>query len=71
MGWKGAAVCLVSFFALSGCTIAELKRGAYDAAYQKQCIDREGVAYCDPAHKDYEEYDRAREEFLNKEDKKD
>ena len=71
MKWKGVAICLVSFIALSGCTVAQLKRGAYGAAYQKQCIDREGTTDCDPAHKSYEEYDREREEFLNREGKRD
>jgi len=56
----------VVFFmpALPGCTSDELKRGTYEALYQKQCMDQSGMPNCDPGHKSYDEYQREREAAL-------
>jgi hypothetical protein len=47
---------------LSGCTSDEVKRGAYNALYQKSCMDRAGTPDCDPEHKSYDQYKHDREE---------
>ena len=58
-----ATVVLVSI-AWSACTSDHIKRSAYEAAYQKGCIDRIGTANCDPEHKSYEQYARDREQLM-------
>jgi hypothetical protein len=51
---------------LPGCTSEAVKRGTYDALYQKQCMDRSGVPNCDAEHKSYEQYKKDREETLKR-----
>ena len=48
--------------ALSACTSDAMHRGAYEALYNKECIDREGTPNCDPEHKSYDEYTKDREQ---------
>lgn len=47
---------------LSACGSEALTRGAYDAAYQKECLDRTGTMNCDPQHPSYDEYNQQRKE---------
>jgi hypothetical protein len=47
-----------------GCTTDAVKRSAYEAAYQKSCMDRTGVPDCDPEHHSYDDYQKARGELL-------
>ena len=56
----------MSLLILSGCTAEQIKRGVYDASYRKYCMDRGGDMNCDPEHKSYDEYKKAREEMLKK-----
>lgn len=56
-----AATAVLVSLAWSACTSDHLKRAAYEAAYQKGCIDRAGVPNCDPEHKSYENYSKERE----------
>lgn len=46
---------------LFGCSSDEVKRGAYEAIYQKGCMDRSGTPDCDPEHKSYDQYKNDRE----------
>ena len=55
-----AAGALLLALAFSACSSEELKRAAYEAAYQKGCMDRSAMPNCDPAHPSYDEYKRAR-----------
>jgi len=58
------ATAVLLSLAWSACTSDNVKRAAYEAAYQKGCIDRVGVPDCDPAHKSYEEYSRDRDQLV-------
>jgi len=55
-----------SFFllVLSACTADAVKRGAYEALYQKRCMDISATPSCDPQHKTYDEYRTSREKAL-------
>jgi len=55
-----AASAVLLSLAASACTSDGLPRAAYEAVYQKGCMDRTAAPNCDPAHKTYEEYSRAR-----------
>jgi hypothetical protein len=59
-----AATTLLLMPALIACTSEAVKQGAYEALYQKQCMDRAGTPYCDPAHSSYEQYKKDRDELL-------
>jgi len=64
---RGIAVGVIASlvaFACTACTSEATKRAAYEALYQKDCIDRTGIPQCDPEHKDYDEYRNEREEVL-------
>jgi len=64
----GIAVAVIASlvaFACAACSSEATKRAAYEALYQKDCIDRTGIPQCDPEHKDYDEYRKEREEVLN------
>ena len=63
LSWINACVLAV---ALCACTSGAAKRAAYEAVYQKECLDRTGVPNCDPAHKSYDEYTRDRNEALER-----
>lgn len=52
---------------LSACTSDAVRRAAYEAAYQKGCIDRERSQNCDPAHKSYDEYKEDRDNLVKPE----
>ena len=65
---RGVAVIAVALpFALAcpACSTEATKRAAYEALYQKDCLDRTGVPQCDPEHKDYDQYRQERDETLN------
>ena len=51
---------------LPACASESVKRGTYEALYQKQCTDRTGTPNCDPEHKSYDEYSKDREEALKR-----
>jgi len=59
---KSTLAALLSL--LSGCTEDGLKRTAYDAIYQRNCIDRYGVPDCESEHKNYDRYKYDREQSL-------
>jgi hypothetical protein len=63
IGLSSAASLLVGLL-LSACSSDQLKNTAYEAAYQKECLDRAGTPDCDPAHSSYDEYSAARREQL-------
>lgn len=49
----------------SGCTTSDAARhAAYEAAYQKGCIDRTGTPHCDPEHESYDDYRKQREKLV-------
>jgi len=51
--------------ACAACSSEATKRAAYEALYQKDCIDRTGIPQCDPEHMDYDRYRKERDEALN------
>ncbi|HUX25012.1 MAG TPA: hypothetical protein VMV87_10385 [Burkholderiales bacterium] len=55
------ATAVLLSLAWSACTSGNIKRAAYEAAYQKGCIDRVGTPNCDPEHPTYVEYSSDRE----------
>lgn len=52
----------LSILVLLGCTSENLKRSAYEAVYQKECLDRTQTPNCDPAHPSYNKYEQKRKE---------
>jgi hypothetical protein len=65
------AIAIMLLLLLPGCTSEAIKRGTYEAAYQKACMDRTGNPNCDPEHKSYDQYKRDRETIIKQEDKPD
>ena len=59
---KRTSIVLTLLLVLSACASESAKRGAYEAIYQKGCMDREGKLNCDPEHKSYDQYKKEREE---------
>lgn len=59
-----AGMTLLLLGTLPGCASEEVKRGAYEAIYQKGCMDRVGSPNCDAEHKGYDQYKKEREESL-------
>lgn len=55
-----AATAILLSLAWSACTSDHIKHAAYEAAYQKSCIDRTGLPACNPEHQSYDEYSRDR-----------
>jgi hypothetical protein len=55
-----AATAVLISLACSACTSDGIKRAAYEAAYQKGCMDRSATPNCDPEHQTYEDYSRGR-----------
>ena len=55
-----ATTAVLLALACSACTSEGIKRAAYEAAYQKGCMDRSAMPNCDPEHKTYEDYSRGR-----------
>jgi hypothetical protein len=49
---------------LNGCTLDQLKGAGYQALYEHQCMQDEGVPDCDPEHLSYDEYKRLRDAEL-------
>ena len=52
---------------LPACTADSVKRGTYEAVYQKQCVDETRAPNCDSDHKSYDEYKRERDDALKRE----
>lgn len=52
---------------LPACSSDQVKRSAYEAAYQKSCMDHTGTPNCDPEHMTYDEYRKDREQVLEPE----
>ena len=61
-----AAIAITFLLILSGCTAERLTGGAYEAVYQKHCMDTVRGPDCDPEHRSYDNYNREREEALKK-----
>ncbi|MGE5242489.1 MAG: hypothetical protein ACM3NI_12665 [Bacteroidota bacterium] len=59
---KPIGIALTLLLVLSACATESAKRGAYEAIYQKGCMDREGKPNCDPQHKSYDQYEKERKE---------
>jgi hypothetical protein len=55
-------ILLSQLLTVAACTREALNRGAYDAAYQKECLDRTGTMNCDPQHPSYDKYNKQRTE---------
>jgi len=65
MNWKALALSFTLLsLALCACSSDALKRAAYEASYQKGCMDRTATPQCDPAHKSYDEYGKDREQLI-------
>ncbi len=60
---KVLGTTLLLCLTLSGCSSEGVQRAAYEAAYQKGCMDRTGATNCDPGHKTYEEYQKERSQL--------
>ena len=56
-----AATAILLSLAWSACTSDHVKRAAYEAAYQKNCVERIGLPDCNPERQSYEEYSKDRE----------
>jgi hypothetical protein len=63
---KKATAGLIMLIAstLPACSSDQVKRSAYEAVYQKDCMDRTGVSSCDPTHMTYDEYNEDRERLV-------
>ena len=59
-----AATLVLLSLTWSACSSDYFKRAAYEAAYQKGCVDRAGTANCDPEHQSYEQYAKNRERLI-------
>lgn len=57
-------VLAVLTLSLAGYSAASVRGGAYEAAYQKGCMDQERTPNCDPAHTDYDTYQRQRDAVI-------
>ena len=57
---------LIACTLVSACAYDNAKHLAYDALYDRQCIQEQGYANCDPDGLTYEEYERERQELQNK-----
>ena len=55
---------LSSLLLLAACSTEAVNRGAYNAVYQKDCLDRTGSMDCDPQHPSYDTYKKQREAEL-------
>jgi hypothetical protein len=61
-----AATAVLLSLAWSACTSDQVKRAAYEAAYQKSCIDRTGLPACNPDHQDYDQYQSERGKLVKR-----
>ena len=59
-----AATVVLLSLVWSACTSDYFKRTAYEAAYQKGCVDRVATTNCDPDHKTYDQYAKERERMM-------
>ena len=51
---------------ITACGQQAVHQGAYEAAYQKGCMDQAGRPNCDPSHPDYETYQRQRDALIKR-----
>ena len=63
------ATAVLLSLAWSACTSDNIKRAAYESAYQNGCIDSVGVPNCAPEHKTYEEYSRDSDQLARRDDR--
>jgi hypothetical protein len=56
------AAAVIFGITLYACASDSVNRAAYEAIYQKECLDRTGQQNCDPEHPTYDEYQRDREQ---------
>jgi len=61
-----AATAVLLSLAWSACTSDHVKRAAYEAAYQKGCIDRVGLPVCNPEHQNYDQYQSERDKLVKR-----
>lgn len=61
-----AATAVLLSLAWSACTSDHVKRAAYEATYQKSCIDRIGLPACNPDHLSYEQYQAERDRLVKR-----
>lgn len=53
---RNAVMAAMLVLLLAACSSEGARRAAYEAAYQKGCLDRGAQANCDPQHPSYDEY---------------
>jgi hypothetical protein len=58
---------MIVFGMWPACSSDQVNRSAYEAVYQKSCMDQTGVPNCDPEHMTYDEYRKDREQVLEPE----
>ena len=61
-----AAIAVLLSLAWSACTSDHIKRAAYEAAYQKSCMDRVATPDCDPEHMSYAQYGQERDQLTKR-----
>ena len=61
-----AAIAVLLSLAWSACSSDHIKRAAYEAAYQKSCMDRVGTPDCHPEHKSYAQYEQDRDQLTKR-----
>ena len=59
-----AATVVLLSLAWSACTSDHWKQAAYEAAYDKGCVDRIGATNCAPEHRNYEQYAQGKPRLL-------
>lgn len=61
-----AAIAILMSLAWTACSSDHFKRAAYEAAYQKGCIDRVGVPNCAAAYPSYVQYQADRDQLVKR-----
>ncbi len=61
-----AATAVLLSLAWSACTSDHVKRAAYEAVYQKGCIDRTGLPACNSDRQSYDQYQSERAKLLKR-----
>lgn len=56
-----AAIAVLLSLAWTACSSDHFKRAAYEAIYEKGCIDRVGLPNCSPERLSYEQYQAERQ----------
>lgn len=62
-----AAIAVLLSLAWTACSSDHFKRAAYEAVYQKGCIDRVGLPNCAPDHPSYDQYQAERKWLAKRE----